>query len=139
MATVEMASGSIAGQATRFIPVHRQHNETPATITLAMAIPMSLEDVAAALYHVSDSWTMEELHCFLADADQVRQLVPEALLAAGADEIESTRLGFADVVPGTAEFEYLAAIRVRVAELFGTPLLPSRSCAARRTPAWAQR
>lgn len=124
-----MTTGTVAGQAAEFIPVHRQDNDTPVALTLTMTLPMSLEDVTAALWFLVADWPHEEIADALADADYVHRLVLESATCAGFDELESVRLGFADIEPGTLAHEVLIVIRARVAELYGPPRpRRARSC-----------
>jgi hypothetical protein len=109
--------------------LHRQENSTPVALELTMTVPMSLDDVTAALWILLGFWPREELDDALNDADFLRQQVLETVLAAGASELENARMSFGKQAPGTPAFSALASIRARVSELYGPATTPRpRSC-----------
>ncbi|MFE0022367.1 hypothetical protein [Amycolatopsis sp. NPDC059021] len=116
-----MTPGTIGGHATEFLPVHRQANDTPATVTATLTVPLSLEDITATIWYLFCESPLQELRDVLADAAYMHRLVLETFLAAGAHEVESERLGLVEVTPGTDGFEHLSLIRERVAHLYGAP------------------
>ncbi|WP_414943367.1 hypothetical protein [Amycolatopsis sp. cmx-11-32] len=126
-----MTPGTIGGHTTEFIPVHRQANGTPATITATLTVPLSLEDITATIWFLFNDSPLEELRNVLADAGYVHRIVLETMLGAGVSTVESERLGLVEITPGTDGFEHLSFIRERVAQLYGAPA-PRRSCRAPR-------
>jgi hypothetical protein len=126
---IAMTTGTVGGHAGEFIPVHRQENDTPVALTLTMTLPMSLEDVTAALWFLVADYPRDELDDVLGDPPYLHRLVLESAHCAGFDELESVRLGFADIEPGTLAHEFLTLVRTRVADLYGPPRpRRARSC-----------
>jgi hypothetical protein len=110
-------TGTMAGHAVKFTAVHREENETPVAVELTMALPLSLEDIEAALWIViNGGMTFDEL----TDDDFVRQMVAETLLAEGGSSVTDARLALASFRPRTSEYVIARQIRRRVREVFGT-------------------
>lgn len=127
MARTPLARGSVGRHTARFIPEHRQDNDTPEALELSLTVPMSLEDVTAALWYLVGCWPLDELDEALADAAYLHGLVLEVVLTAGMAEVDSERHSLARFTPGTEGYEALCRLRARVAELYG-PTRP-RGCA----------
>jgi hypothetical protein len=121
MARTPLSPGRVGSNTTRFLPVHRQENETPVALELSLTVPMSLEDVTAALWYLVGAWPLDELDDALNDAAWLHRMVLEVVLAMGAEALESERLSLAQIKPGTAGAGALSRLRARVAELYGPP------------------
>lgn len=126
-----MTPGTIGGHDTEFLPVHRQANDTPATVTATLTVPLSFEDITATIAYLFFDSPIEDLRDVLADAGYVHRIVLETLLAAGCDRVESERLSLADVTPGTPGYEHVCLIRNRVAQLYGAPARTCRTAGRR--------
>lgn len=120
MTTTPRTLGQVNGHRAQFIPTHRQDNDTPVTATMLLAIPVSVEDVTAALMWVSDGMSKTELVEILDDEGVVRELAMEMVFALGGDGLERERLALAKVKPNSWDSVRLPLIRGRVAELFGS-------------------
>lgn len=123
------ATGTVAGRAAEFVAVHRQENDTPATASLTMTVPMSLEDITAALWIlVSDGYPVADLR---EDGPaHVHALVLETVLAEGCSALDVARLNLASIAAGSQQHSALCELRSLVTELYGSP---RRSCRATRT------
>ena len=90
----------------------------PGVVTVGVAVRLSLDDVAAALvaYNASPAE--------LADPDQVRALVADAVLNMGCLQLDEDRCAAADAAPGSELAAHVALCRDRAAEVFtGRPVL----------------
>ena len=87
-------------------------------VTVGVAVSLSLEDVTAALvaYNASPAE--------LADPEQVRALVADAVLNMGCLQLDEDRCATAGAAPGSEQATYVALCRDQAAEVFtGRPVL----------------
>ena len=83
-------------------------------VTVGLTVSLSLEDVTAALvaYNASPAE--------LADPDQVRALVADAVLNMGCLQLDEDRCAAADAVPGSEQGAHVALCRDRAAAVFAS-------------------
>jgi len=89
----------------------------PGVVTVGVAVRLSLEDVAAVLFGYNAS------PAELADPDQVRALVADAVLNGGCLQLDIERADTAalqDTAPDCEESAYLALCRDRAATVFAS-------------------
>jgi hypothetical protein len=131
-----MATGTIAGHHTEFTPIHREGNPTPVAFEVTMTVPMSTEDIVAALWVTLNSgYTMADLLNPPCPRFAAQAIVLETLLAEGA-RVQEALVEIPEVRPGTEEGALLAQLRAFVAEQFPTPApaaCPAPRPARRRT------
>lgn len=120
-----MSTGTVGGYGAEFIAAHRQYNETPVALHVTVTVPMSLEDVTAALWWLVADWPRRDLDKVLTDTAFLHRMVLESVTGAGLDELEDARLGLAEIRPRTAAHKALARVRARVTELYGTATAPA--------------
>lgn len=76
-----------------------QYGDVSRTIAFSVPIRFSEGDLVAALWMHARSLTSAEL----ADVDSVRELVADAIVNGGLDEIDQAREQLSGLAPGTAE------------------------------------
>ena len=83
-------------------------------VTVGVAVSLSLDDVAAALvaYNASPA--------DLADPEQVRALVADAVLNMGCLQLDEDRCATADAAPGSELAAHVALCRDRAATVFAS-------------------
>ena len=86
----------------------------PGVVTVGVAVRLSLDDVAAALvaYNASPAE--------LADPDQVRALVADAVLNMGCLQLDEDRCATAGAAPGCEQASHVALCRDRAAAVFAS-------------------
>jgi len=86
----------------------------PGVVTVGVAVRLSLDDVAAALvaYNASPAE--------LADPDQVRALVADAVLNMGCLQLDEDRCATAGAAPGSEQAAHVALCRDRAAAVFAS-------------------
>jgi hypothetical protein len=118
----------------QFIPSNREclrPGEQPVMLTVTAPIPLSFDDMVAALFLCFDS-SMNPAE--LAHDAFVRQLVAEGVYNEGLLALAHTRLDMADVEPGTEAHAWLTDCRAAITRVFGGPTKPAarrRTCAGR--------
>jgi hypothetical protein len=104
---------------TRFMPIYREANTAPATVTMTVALPLSLEDITAALWIViSGGDTVGRLRD---DPQWTHELVCETVVAE-AGKLEEIRLELDAMCQLDEGWSELVALRALVACLYGTPV-----------------
>ncbi|MDR7301630.1 hypothetical protein [Haloactinomyces albus] len=117
------ATGHVDGRPVEFIPTHRDGNTSPATMRVSMTVPVSLEDVTAALWILVDGgMAIEELE----DDEFAHMMVVETLFAEGGTAIAAALAVMDDLPPGSERAETAAMLRARVDKLYGQPLASTR-------------
>ncbi|MGW4831336.1 hypothetical protein ACWEOG_27395 [Amycolatopsis japonica] len=112
--------GSVDGHRVQFIPTHRQDNDTNVVTSLVMAIPVSIEDVTAALMFLTWGASAADVVAELGRPDDaVRGTVMETMFCIGGDELSSQRMRLDEIEPGSWDATRLEMVRARVSELFG--------------------
>ncbi|MCA1194437.1 hypothetical protein [Saccharopolyspora sp. 6V] len=125
----EFAKGSIGGHGVVFQAAHRDGNDTPAAVQVSMTVPMSYEDIVAALYIVATGGMgLDEL----ADDDMVRRVVVETLLSEDSAFLTSVSVDLEEARSGSAEYALAQALRARVVEVFAPTASRSAKSASRR-------
>ncbi|MFJ8912047.1 hypothetical protein [Amycolatopsis sp. NPDC102389] len=119
MAKTPRTLGQVNGHRAQFIPIHRQDNDTPVAATMVLAIPMSVEDVTAALMSITDGMSRKELSEVLGDDNVVRELAMETVFGLGGFGLERARLDLAKVKPNSWDAVRLTLVRDCAADLFG--------------------
>lgn len=141
-ASTDLVFGSIAGHARSFRAPHRDGNDTPITTTVTLSVPMSHEDVEAALWWLlrDEGVTFDDI---ADDGDAVWFLL-ESLIGHGTWAVESYRLDLADLTPADPNYEHLVRLRRRVEALVGPrsgskrgPRTRGRRAAVTRCPSGA--
>ena len=89
-------------------------------VTVGVAVSLSLEDVTAALVAYNASPTE------LADPDQVRNLVADAVLNMGCLQLDEDRCAAASAAPGSELAAHVALCRDRAAAVFASTSPASR-------------
>jgi hypothetical protein len=105
----------LGDQAVTFTPIYREGNTTVPVITFTASLPLSAEDVTAALWLlVCDGVPVSEL----ADSPAwTHELVSETVLA-NAGDLDEVRRTLALVKPGDAGWDDLAALQGLVERLY---------------------
>ncbi|OLZ43417.1 hypothetical protein [Amycolatopsis keratiniphila] len=112
--------GQVDGHRVQFIPTHRQDNDSQVVTSLVMAIPVSIEDITAALMFLTFGASKTDVIAELGRPDdEVRGTVMETVFCLGGDDLESHRLGLDEIEAGSWDAQRLEMIRTRVSELFG--------------------
>lgn len=118
MACTPMATATFAGESVRFAPTHREFNDTPVAMNVEVSLPLSLEDITAALWLVIDGGMT------FADAFESPQrthaLVLETMFGNGGCDVASALVDIAEVRPGSFEHGVVSELRQRVHALYGT-------------------
>lgn len=107
------ASGTVAGRRARFLPVHLEFAETPATTEVTMTLPVSIEDLVAALY----CWKGLPLSD-LVDPTLMSQLIMEGLLYRYKLFLAARR-EVAALLPSSPEWERVTQLREAVHRVYG--------------------
>lgn len=116
LATDVQATGSIAGHEAQFTPLHRQGNDTPVALYATVTVPLSYEDVVAALWHaVSGGITLPELD----NPATVHWIVLDTITNA-MPEVEQACLTIADMTAGGEQWETLTRLRMLVLTTYAT-------------------
>lgn len=127
MAPTYMGRALVGGQPTEFIPTHRQDNDTPVVMNLAMAVPVSVDDLVTVVWSVTRMEGREDVAAALADTAYLRRLVAESLFAIGGDGLEAAQVELDAAEPGSWDAQRAEMIRPAVAALV------AEHAAARRT------
>ncbi|WP_329054071.1 hypothetical protein OG738_13530 [Amycolatopsis sp. NBC_01488] len=99
--------GKVNGKHVKFTPVHREDNPSRVAATMTVALPLSIEDIAAVLMYITNGCSRAEVTDWLADPGEVRRLVMETAWALGGSAINDERLGLAEIESGTWDSERL--------------------------------
>lgn len=122
-------TGTINGHNVEFTSLHREDNDTPVTTSVTVTMPMSVEDLAAALWIlVTGGMTFEEL----TDDQVARELVLETVFAEGGLKLADARQAMSATRPRTTEHRLARQVQARAVEVFGTPAVPAPRARAGR-------
>jgi hypothetical protein len=109
---------SVSGHRFEFRPAHREDTDSPVVAWVGMAVPMSLANLAAALWiNINCGMSFDDI----ADDTEARAIIMGTVFNDGAMAIDDTMRDLDEITPGTDASAILDAVRVRVAELFGPP------------------
>ncbi|MGW6449788.1 hypothetical protein [Lentzea sp. NPDC055074] len=126
------ATTTVNGVTTDFTPCTRPgYMDTPVLATVVVSVPMDYDDLVAALFE----WGSLDDSCIaLADDDQARSLVVEAVVNVGLTRVEAVRDEIEEMGAGDGRRAWLMLCRNRVTQLFPatTPRPRRRQCAAPR-------
>lgn len=115
-------TATIAGHEVEFTALHREENDTPVTTAVTVTMPMSLEDLASALWIVvNGGMTFEEL----TDDQVCRELVLETVFAEGGLKLSDARIAMEETRPRTADHHIARQVKARVAKVFGPTAVPT--------------
>ncbi|NKE59399.1 hypothetical protein FXN61_22340 [Lentzea sp. PSKA42] len=110
------ATATVNGATTEFTPCTRPGSmNTPVLATVVVSVPMDHDDLVAALFewgNLDDSCTA------LADDDQARSLVVEAVVNVGLSRVEAVRDDIEGMEAGDGRRAWLTLCRKRVTQLF---------------------
>ncbi|PFG48670.1 hypothetical protein ATK36_3772 [Amycolatopsis sulphurea] len=129
-----MGRALVGGVATEFVPTHREQNETPILMNLGMVVPVSAEDLVAAMWDGTTYMSQDELADTLTDTAYLRQLVVENLFALGGNGVEAARIALAAVEPGSWDAQRADMIRPAVTELAAAHSAARRARSTLRVP-----
>lgn len=117
--TADTATGTIAGHTTQFTPLHREGNTTPALLQMTTTIPLSYEDIVAAV------WVLTSFGSDLADLptdtnnpNNLYSLVMNTIMTSNT-QVTDALYEIQNIRPGTDEHADLTDIRALVATAFG--------------------
>ncbi|RCW37490.1 hypothetical protein DFQ14_1277 [Halopolyspora algeriensis] len=117
------ATADVGGRSVEYTPTHREATETPAALSMSVTVPMSLEDITAALWLVIDGgMPLDELD----DIEFTHRMVVETLITEGSAAVTDARHALAELKPGTARANVAVAVRAKVAELYGQAAMPAQ-------------
>jgi hypothetical protein len=117
-------TGMVGRHRADFIPVHRECNNTPAALTVTLAVPMSLEDITAVLW-VAICGTGMPVCELAADPQWVHRVVCETVFAVGGFKVDDTRRDIVDIRVGHTDYPTLTELRHLVSRLYATPAAPA--------------
>lgn len=124
MATYQVGSGTIGGQSVRFSPVHREFNDTTSVLTVTVSVPVSYEDMTAALWvAVHGGSTLGEV------LDDVHTVIVEELFNDNG-AVDAARLAIAELALGTPEWEQLVQLQLAVLRTYGSTVSAARPALA---------
>ncbi len=117
MALSDLAVGTLGGEPMSFPAAHRDSNSTAITTTVVFTVPMSHEDVEAALWQLvrDEGVTFNDL----ADDRNARWLLLDSILGRGVTAIESYRMDLEALSPVDPAYPMMLRLRTRVEALIG--------------------
>jgi hypothetical protein len=120
-----LALATINGQTTQFEAHHRMDNPTPAAFEVSFTVPVSFEDIVAAVWVMGNIYG-GELNDFTDDPADTFSIhtVVTAMLFNHNNEVGDAHAAIARVQPGTDLAEFLDQVRARVAAAYGLPVGP---------------
>ncbi|GAA3552601.1 hypothetical protein GCM10022222_40290 [Amycolatopsis ultiminotia] len=127
----ETGYAQVGGLDTEFVASHRQGNDSPAVMTFALAVPVSVEDLTVVLWAATNGDGRDAVLDTLADEAYVRRLLAEMLFGIGGDGIEDARLALADAAPGSWDAERADLVRPVVRRLIAAQNTARRARRAR--------
>jgi len=116
--TLPTTLGKVNGHRVEFTPTHREDNPTPVVTTMVLAVPMSIEDITAALMYITNGSSDADVADWLADDTAVRQSVMETVFGLGGHELGRERLAVASIDPDGPDGERLAMVRACSVRVF---------------------
>lgn len=127
------ATATVNGITTDFTPCTRPRSmDTPVLATVVVSVPMDHDDLVAALFEWGD---LDDSCTALADDDQARSLVVEAVVNVGLSRVEAVRDDIEGMDAGDGRRAWLALCRKRVTQLFPATMpriRQRRQCTAAR-------
>jgi hypothetical protein len=116
------AQGRIAGHDVQFVAPYREANPSPVALHATVTVPLSLEDITAALWIIAeDGMSVDELY----DTEFARQAVLETLLNCGSSELADAQDTLARLRPGDADYQVANEFRTGTVAVFGPYSDPS--------------
>lgn len=128
-----MVAATIGDRTATFLPAHRDGTDTPAALTLNVALPVSHDDLAAALWLLVCNYglTLAELD----DDANAHMVIVDTLVGESATNVESARFAADALTAGTDDHQLYTAVRARVDALYGPAPQPARRRASRQLAA----
>lgn len=129
MLNTENATGTVGRHTAEFHPSHRDGNDSAVMTHMHLALPVSHEDLVAAL------WVLVRGGLEPADLDEdafAHRAVLDTVLSIGTFELGHMREEIAAMFPGTDDYELVRQLRRRVTALYGPAPAPRRACRSRR-------
>ncbi|MFB9690070.1 hypothetical protein [Amycolatopsis plumensis] len=117
--------GQVGGHQVEFTPVHREDNPSRVVTTVALGVPLSLEDITAVLMYLTEGCGHDELIDWLSDPGEVRRLVLESAWGLGGFGIEQQRRRLAGIESGTWESERLDLVWTCSVRVFTPATVPA--------------
>jgi hypothetical protein len=117
--TADTATGTIAGHTTQFTPLHRDGNTTPVQFQMTATMPLSYEDIVAAVWVLAcDGFDLADMPTDTSDPFNIYRLVMTTVMTNNsgmADALYEVQ----DIRPGTEHHVILTDIRALVTAAFG--------------------
>lgn len=116
-------TATIAGHTVQFTPLHRDTNPTRPVLTVGMWFPVSVEDLAAALWVLVS--TFGNPLADLLDPTQLHSDIVSTLFNQNR-EVEDARAEIAEITPDSAAWPLLCEVREIVDLFYSGPARPGR-------------
>lgn len=123
--TTDLATGTIAGLAetftTTFSPAHRVGNDTTAVLACTVTMPLSFEDVVAALWVAARNGILQE---DMTRPDDLHAVVVYTLVNHNTD-VAAARRELDDVADGSPEWQAAMQLTMAVVRAYGNSAPPA--------------
>jgi hypothetical protein len=113
----DTATGTLAGHTAMFEPLHRAANTSPVAFTATVTLPLSFEDMVAALWVATAGMPFDEIDADPASQYSVFQMVLSTVVSFN-DLVSDARYEIDKIRPGTDDHAALLTTRALVAATF---------------------